>query len=305
MERSAETRVVTESVRRQEHAAEALLLFVAFIWAGNYPVAKWGIAGLGVWVFNAIRFIVATLVVYAYYRFRGSWVPLRAEDWKSFLRAGLVASVVYQVAFILGLSLTTAGNAAVILSTAPLWTVLMHARLHREKIDRAVWLGALTSLCGIMLIVIGSGRRMELGGRALIGDLVTLAAALLWALNTNLQKPLVARLPALQVTLVMLLIGAVGLTLLALPDAVALPWGGVPWVSYVCAVASGAFSIGVANAIWTFGVKRLGPGRTSNFQNLVPVLAFIISYFTLSEEIAPIHFVGAAVTIAGVWYARR
>ena len=70
-------------------------------------------------------------------------------------------------------------------------------------------------------------------------------------------------------------------------------------------MASGAFSIGVANAIWTFGVKRLGPGRTSNFQNLVPVLAFIISYFTLNEEIAPIHFVGAAVTIAGVWYARR
>ena len=294
-----------EASRREELKAESLLLFVVLIWAGNYPVTKWGIAGLGIWVFNAIRFLIATLVVSVWFRYRGSWVPLRREDWRSFLRVGLVASIIYQVAFVVGLSLTTAGNAAVILATAPLWTVFLQSRLHAEKIERTVWIGAVTSLCGITLIVIGSGKRMELGSTALIGDLVTLAAAVLWALNTNLQKPLVARLPSLQVTLVMLLIGAVGLTLLAIPAAMTLSWGDVSLASYGCALASGAFSIGVANAIWTFGVKRLGPGRTSNFQNLVPVLAFIISYFTLNEEIAPIHFVGAAVTIAGVWYARR
>jgi drug/metabolite transporter (DMT)-like permease len=57
--------------------------------------------------------------------------------------------------------------------------------------------------------------------------------------------------------------------------------------------------------MWTPGVKRLGPGRMSNFQNLVPVLAFIISCFTLHEYLMQVHFIGPGVTIAGVWYARR
>jgi drug/metabolite transporter (DMT)-like permease len=294
-----------DAARRGEFKAELLLLLVAFIWAGNYPVTKWGIAGLGIWVFNAVRFIVATGVVLVLFRMRESWVQLRLEDWRAFFRAGVVASILYQVAFIVGLSLTTAGNAAVILATAPLWTIFLQARLHRERIDRSVWIGTCLSLCGIILIVLGSGKRLEFGGTALIGDLVTLAAAGLWALNTNLQKPLVARLPPLQVTLVMLLIGAVGLSLLAVPAAVSLSWGDVTWIAWLCALASGALSIGVANAIWTLGVKRIGPGRTSNFQNVVPVLAFIISYFTLHEDLTPVHFLGAGVTIAGVWYARR
>jgi drug/metabolite transporter (DMT)-like permease len=296
---------MNDADRRGELRAEALLLMVAFIWAGNYPIAKWGIAGLGIWIFNAIRFLVATAVVFVLFRFRQVWIPLRREDWRAFLRAGVVASIVYQVAFIVGLSLTTAGNAAVILATAPLWTIILQARLHREHIDPAVWIGTGISLLGITLIVIGSGKKLEFGSSALVGDLVTLAAAILWAMNTNLQKPLVARLPPLQVTLVMLLIGAGGLTLFAVPDAASYSWAEVDWIAVLCALASGAFSIGVANAIWTYGVQRLGPGRTSNFQNLVPVLAFSISYFTLHEDLAPVHFIGAGVTIAGVWYARR
>ncbi len=296
---------MSDAARRAELKTEGLLLLVALIWAANYPVAKWGIAGLGVWIFNAIRFIVASAVVLVLFRSRGVWVPLRREDWRAFARAGLVASIVYQIAFIVGLSLTTAGNAAVILATAPLWTNILQARLHHERIDPAVWIGASVSLLGITLIVIGSGRKLELGSSALVGDLVTLAAAMLWALNTNLQKPLVARLPPLQVTLVMLLIGAAGLTLFAIPDAATYTWGRADGVAVLCALASGAFSIGIANAIWTYGVQRLGPGRTSNFQNLVPVLAFIISSVTLHEDLVPMHFIGAGITIAGVWYARR
>jgi drug/metabolite transporter (DMT)-like permease len=296
---------MSDTARSRELKAEGMLLVVACIWAANYPIAKWGIAGLGIWVFNAIRFIVATAAVYALFRWRETWVPLRAADWRAFLRVGIVASIIYQVAFIVGLKLTTAGNAAVILATAPLWTIFLQARLHPEQIGRAVWIGTGVSLLGITLIVIGSGKRLELGGTALIGDLVTLAAALLWAMNTNLQKPLVARLPPLQVTLVMLAIGAGGLTLFAIPDAAASFPPRFDGFALVCAVVSGAFSIGLANAFWTYGVQRLGPGRTSNFQNLVPVLAFVISYFTLHEDLAPIHFIGAGVTIAGVWYARR
>jgi drug/metabolite transporter (DMT)-like permease len=161
------------------------------------------------------------------------------------------------------------------------------------------------SLCGVAMIIIRSGKQLEFGGNALIGDIVTLTAAMIWGLNTNLQKPLLARYSVLQVATSMMIVGGIGLSLAAIPSAMKLDWGSIDWRHYAAAIASGAFSIGIANAIWSNGVKRLGPGRTANFNNLVPVLAFIISYFTLHEPISVIQIVGVTITMAGVWVARR
>ena len=71
------------------------------------------------------------------------------------------------------------------------------------------------------------------------------------------------------------------------------------------AIVSGALSIAAANVLWSYGVKKLGPGRTGNFGNLVPVLAFVFSYLTLHEQLVPVQFIGVAVTLAGVWIARQ
>ncbi|MGA9115512.1 MAG: DMT family transporter [Bacteroidota bacterium] len=291
--------------RPAERRAEVLLFLVALIWASNYPVVKWGIRGLDIFIFNAIRFLVGAVVAWGFFRARAVWEPVAPKDRPRLLVAGVVGNVLYQVAFIVGIALTTAGNAAVLMSTAPLWTLLLDARLHRAPVSRSMWTGMALSLVGVILIVIGSGRKLEFGSHAFVGDLVALLAGALWALNTTLQKPLVARYPSAQVTLVMLLVGAFGLSAIALGPALETPWTDIHWSHYAAAVASGAFAIGLSNVIWSHGVKRLGPGRTANVGNLIPVLAFVISYFTLDEEIYPIHFAGAAVTILGVWLARR
>jgi drug/metabolite transporter (DMT)-like permease len=201
--------------------------------------------------------------------------------------------------------MTTAGNSAILLATAPLWTVFMNARLHGERILPQLWVGMAISLCGIILIIFGSGRKVEFGPNALLGDIICVAAAILWALNTNLQKPLLVRYSALQLAFMMISVGAIGLSFIAIPAGTSLSWSSVHWTNYLAAVASGALSIAAGNVIWSYGVKRLGPGRTAVFGNLIPVLAFVVSYFTLHEELLLLQVIGAGVTILGVWLARR
>lgn len=291
--------------RAEEIRAELLLLLVACIWASNYPLAKYGLIGLDPFLFNAIRYVTASAVVLIIAVSGSSGVRIHANDRIPLLRAGFVASVLYQIAFIVGLSLTTAGNSAILLATSPLWTIAIHARMNREAISRGMLLGMAISLSGVAMIIIGSGRRIDVAGDAMIGDIIVLLGAALWGLNTNLQKPLLIRYDAVQLTLIFVCVGAVGLSLLALPAALSTDWGSMHWSYLAAAAVSGAFSIGAANILWSNGVQTIGPGRTANFNNFVPVLAFIISYVTLDEDIGIIQFLGAGITILGIWWARR
>ncbi|MBI3765276.1 MAG: DMT family transporter [Ignavibacteriales bacterium] len=293
------------SKRALELKVELWLLVVVVVWAANYPVAKYGLQGMNPFVFNALRYLVAALVLAAPLVRWSLWQPIERTDVPRILRAGMIASVIYQIAFITGLSLTTAGNSAVLLSTSPLWTMFLNARIHKEKIQPLMWVGMGVSLCGVIMIISGSGKKIELGGNELIGDVITLAAAALWGLNTNLQKPLLVRYSPTQLAFLLTAIGAIGLSLIAAPALVSYEWTSVHWTYYLAAILSGALSIGIANGLWSNGVRQLGPSRTANFNNLVPVFAFGISYLALREQLLPIQFLGAGVTIVGVWIARR
>src|SRR5712692_4993270 len=101
---------MTEHEERQQYRAEMLLLVVVVIWAANYPLVKWGISGLDIFVFNAVRFIVASLVLIGLFLARSAWKPVARSDVAKLIGAGFIANVLYQVIFIFGISLTTAGN---------------------------------------------------------------------------------------------------------------------------------------------------------------------------------------------------
>ncbi len=289
----------------REKVAELWLTVVVFVWAVNYPIAKYGLMELNPFVFNSIRFIVATAVIGAILLRRSRWIPVERKDWPKLIGAGVIGSIIYQVAFVLGLSMSTAGNVSVLLATSPLWTIVINARMNNEKIAAEMWLGMVISFCGIVLIVAGSGAKLSVQGNEMIGDLIILAGAALWGMTTALQRPLVMKYPADQTTLVLVAVGGIGLTAIAVPPAITLNWADIHWTYYAAAFVSGLLSIGIGNVIWSYGVQQIGPGRTANFNNLVPVLAFILSYLMLDEKLSVLQVAGAGVTVVGVWVARR
>lgn len=284
---------------------ELPLLLVAFIWAANYPVIKFGILGLDSFVFNAIRFVTAGALLSLLFITKMQWQKVEPKDWLKLIGIGLIANFFYQMAFISGVKITNAGNAAVLLSTAPLWTLLFKWLFLKNKIEFQTVVGMLISLTGITLIILGSGKKLEIGSYAMLGDLICLAAAIFWALHTNLQKPMLAKYSTIQLAVIMTVVGSIGLSLIALPTALTMDWNSVKLSFYFAAVASGIFAIATANVLWSRSIKKIGPSRTANYNNLVPVLAFIISYFTLNEDVLSIQFVGAGVTIIGIVFANR
>ena len=84
---------------------------------------------------------------------RSRWKPVDKADWKRIMMTAVVSNIIYQMTFIFGLSLTSAGNSAVILSTAPLWIVFISSWMHKEQIRPSVWTGMVVSLMGLGLLL--------------------------------------------------------------------------------------------------------------------------------------------------------
>ncbi len=91
--------------RSHEYRAETLLLIVAVVWAANYPLAKFALASLHPFVFNAIRYLVAASVLLAGAYFGSWWSPVGKSDWPKLIGVGFVSNILYQILFIIGLSM--------------------------------------------------------------------------------------------------------------------------------------------------------------------------------------------------------
>ena len=61
----------------------------------------------------------------------------------------------------------------------------------------------------------------------------------------------------------------------------------------------------VAPLAWMQAVVRLGPSRTTQFFNLLPLITALIAAVVLHEQLALYHLVGGALTLGGVIVCER
>ncbi|HEX7118162.1 MAG TPA: DMT family transporter [Longimicrobiales bacterium] len=281
------------------------LLLMVGIWAVNFSVIKVALEHLSPLAFNALRFPLASLMVWAVLRGRGP-IPLpRRGDVVKVLALGVLGNVIYQLLFIFGLDRTRAGNAALLLASTPILTALLASALGVERPRPRVWCGAIATVVGMALVVVGGASGIELGLGTMAGDLILVGASLSWSLYTVGSNDLIQRYGPVPVTAWTLWIGAIGIVLLGLPDLADLDWTAVPATGWAAVAFAGLLGIGLAYLLWYQGVRYIGNTRTAVYSNLVPVLALVVAWLWLGEVPGAWQVVGAAVIIGGVTVARR
>jgi drug/metabolite transporter (DMT)-like permease len=283
--------------------ANLATLSMALIWALNFSIAKDALSSISPLAFNALRFPLAALVVTAgMVRRVGFRLPAK-EDRIKLLLLGLLSNVAYQLLFIYGLAFTRAGTASVLLSGTPIVTALLSAMIGHEHVSGRVWIGAMATVVGIVLVVIGSPAPAA-GESAFVGDVLLIAATFAWAIYTVAARNLIRKYGALPVTAWTLWAGTFFVVMLGLPALRAANVGGIAARGWFAIIYAGALSIGVAYVLWSYGVRHLGPTKTATYSNLVPVFALAAAWLLIDERPAPAQIAGALIIIAGVTAAQ-
>jgi drug/metabolite transporter (DMT)-like permease len=281
------------------------LLFIATIWALNFSVIKASLSEIDPYSFNAIRFILAASFIWIVLARRKAWFRVPKKDYLPLLVMGLAGNLLYQWLFIVGIDLTLAANAAVMLGTIPIWVAVCSHVLSLEVMNRLKAIGVFLAFSGVLMIILFGKNEIVIGSDTFTGDIIIILAAVVWALYTIYSKRFLTRYSPLQFSTIMTTIGAISLIVLAVPHVGETEWGSVSMPAYGGAVFSGLLAIGVAYLIWNNGIRSVGAVRTATYQNLVPVLGVLFGIILLGENLEILQYIGSAVVIAGILITRH
>ena len=281
------------------------LLTIIVIWAANFSIVKLSLETITPAAFNAIRFSAATAIVLLATKVAGDNLRIEKHDLVRLALAGLMGTTVYQLLFINGIALTTAGNSSLMLGGVPVYVSFLNAATGQENLNRHGWIGCLLAFGGIVLVVIGSGQSIDVRGESLLGTLLVLVAAVSWSGYTVISRPLLQRYSSLKVTGLSMLTGTLILLLATASEWLKQDWGNVPMQGWLGLIYSTLLAVGLAYVIWNMSVKAVGSTRTAIYGNLQPVTAMLIGWLWLGENIGWLQIVGTAVILIGVFLTQH
>lgn len=283
---------------------DGALIAVMFIWGGNMIAVKLALAEMNPMAFNSLRFLLATATMLVVLVIRERDLRVSRRDLRWLLLTGIVGNTVYQLLFINGINLSTAGNTAFMVATAPVWVAVISKLWGLERLSRLQWVGVFTSLAGVTCVVLGSGQRIALTSGTVPGDLLTLAGAMCWAGYTVMTRPVMARHSPLRVTAYAMVLGTGPLVLIGMPSIRVQDWGAVTPLGWGMLVYGSIGALVVGYLVWGWGVRVIGSTRTAIYNNLTPVVAGVLGYLLLSEVWTFLRALGAAGILVGLYLVR-
>jgi drug/metabolite transporter (DMT)-like permease len=223
------------------------------------------------------------------------------RQWVSILAIGVLWFGIYNVALNAGEQHVDAGTAVMLIQVSPVLVALLAATFLHERFTLYLGLGLALAFGGVALIATASSDSS--GGRSVLGVVLCLVAAVAYSISLVLQKPLVARLPAIHVTWLACTIGAV----------VCLPFAGrlvddtrsasasdIWWVVYL-----GIFPTAIAFTTFAYALRHMSASNLGVTTYLVPPITIVMGWLFLDETPPGMAYVGGVLALVGVAVARR
>ncbi|MFP4646098.1 MAG: DMT family transporter [Candidatus Bipolaricaulota bacterium] len=282
----------------------ALVLLVV-IWGSNFALIKLALDEFSVLTFTLFRYSVASVLVLSFLFFREGWRKIDLPDLFQIVLLGLLGHTVYQLAFMKGLSLTTAGNSSIFIATVPIWSAVLSSLFGKDRLSRTAWFGIIFAFSGSLLVIFGSTQRVALNGSHDLGNLLVLLAAILLSIYTVFSRDLLEKYSPLRFTALTMTAGLVGLWIFGGPTVLREGWNAISWHGWGILLYSAVLAMALGYVVWFFGIKKIGPARTAIFDNLTPVVAFLVAFILLGEQIVWLQVAGGAAVISGVYLTLR
>ena len=276
-------------------------LLTVVLWASAFVGIRAVADDLSPGPFALGRLLIASAALTVLAAIRRPSLPVRRRDLVLIGASGVIWFGGYFVALNAGEGLVDAGTAAMIVNVGPILIAIFAGLFLKEGFPPRLVIGSAIAFAGTLVIGIATSTQAG-AGSAPLGVALCLLAALAYAIGVTVQKPALARVPALTVTWLACAVGTV-VTLPFLPQLVdeigTAPADALAWIVYL-----GIFPTAIAFTTWAFALNRTSAGRLGSTTYLVPPVAIALAWLMLNEVPPALALAGGALCIGGVIVAR-
>jgi drug/metabolite transporter (DMT)-like permease len=289
---------------RKAIVANLGFLFMIIIWGAMFPALERILRTWDVFSATAGRHTLAVITLLIVLSIRERSIPVhRGLPWVRLLLLGFFGMSVTSLLTTLSVHFSSGVSAAIASASNPITSAITARLLHRVPLLPGIIIGSALSTVGGLISILGAGSgAVELRG----GELLIVVANVLWTWYSMMAQRWLAGYSQLHISGLTALTGLIGIyAVIAVAGAAGMADFHIDLSPepVLLLIFAGAVSVAVGNSLWHFGVSRVGVTIAAMYNNLIPIVAVVISFWAGTQPTAA-QLVGAAVIIAGVLYAQ-
>ncbi len=282
---------------------KTLLAFaiIYFVWGSTFLAIRVGVREVPPFVFAAMRFLIAGLVLYCWMIAHGERSP-SARQWRSaFLLALLIFVFDYGLLF-WAEQRVPSGIAAVMMATIPVFMALSEILLLRtQRLTVRLLLALLIGIGGVAVLMSHS---LNLGGAPIdtAGALALIIASISWSLSSALTRKLPLPSSKVMSSGAQMLAGGVLLALTAAavgdfrsfrPETISRG----AWIALAYLIVAGSI-VGFTAYVWL--IHRESPTKVGTYAYVNPLVAVLVGYFLGGERLGLRTILGTVFVLISV-----
>ena len=267
------------------------LVVIWLIWGLNWVVMKTANTYFPPILFVTWRFGSGALILLAVAYWRK--IPLPDAKFLPWIfLSGICMLVLNNIAAQVGMQSISAGMAAVLNYTAPLWTAILAHFALDEKLTRRKIFGLAVAIVGLYVL-------MGLQGvENLTAAFVIIAGAMIMAVSNIVVKLRLSKCDMIQLTTWQMVFGAATLVIYS----TLFPQGEIHWctTAVLCVIYNGALASALAFFLWNIVLTHLQAGTASIATLVAPAVGVLGGVIFLGEPFTAHIVLGIALIFAGI-----
>jgi drug/metabolite transporter (DMT)-like permease len=262
---------------------------------------KFFIINLDPTVFTALRALIIGLgfLLISFLKNGFKVKGFRKVSWKYLLAIGIIGGGMAFLLFFSGLKLTTAGRAAFLHKTLPLYITLFAFLFLKEKVTRKQAGAMLVMFFGTFLIL-----SSQISFEVLLGDILVIGATILWAVENIIAKHVMKKETNWVVTFSRMFFGAVflfGIMLLMGKAGLLLSITGEQLLYILASTAILFCYVGC----WYYSIRWINVSKASSLLLIAPVVSLLLGFLVLNETVQYLQIAGSALILGGAYVIAR
>jgi drug/metabolite transporter (DMT)-like permease len=280
--------------------AYAAFAVVCIVWGTTYLAIRIAVTTMTPFLLTGARFLFGGVVLFIVAKLHGDAFPRDHRVLGNVVLCGILMVAIGNLSVVWAEQWVPSGFAALFVGTAPIWATLLELmRRSGERLELRRGIGMLIGFVGVALLVTPRGAGSAFDRRFVIGAIAIQLGGIAWQYGTLRSKYSLMSLPPLMSSALQMLAGGIVVTFAGVGLGELPHFHSTPRTFAALAYLT-LFGSVLAYSAYVYAARHLRTTNLSLYAYVNPVVAVILGWLVLHEQLTWVSITAMAVILGGV-----